>query len=75
MTLTYGSLFAGIGGIDLGLDRAGMRCVWQVERDEFCRLVLAKHWPDAQRFDDVRTFVTGEPEPAMQVDVICGGFP
>jgi DNA (cytosine-5)-methyltransferase 1 len=73
MPMTFGSLFAGIGGFDLGLERAGMTCKWQVETDDYASRVLAKHWPDVPRHDDVRTFPTAARDWA--VDVICGGFP
>ena len=56
MALTFGSLFAGIGGFDLGFERAGMQCRWQVENDPFANRVLAKHWPNVRRWPDVRTF-------------------
>lgn len=72
--LSFGSLFAGIGGFDLGFERAGMTCSWQVEIDPFCRKVLAKHWPHVRRHDDVQTFPP-EPVEDWRVDVICGGFP
>ena len=70
--LTFGSLFAGIGGFDLGFERAGMVCKWQVEIDDFCNKVLAKHWPAVTRYRDVRECGQHNLEP---VDVICGGFP
>ncbi len=52
--LTVGELFAGIGGIGLGLERAGMTVKWQVELDDYATKVLEKHWPDVARFRDVR---------------------
>src|SRR6185312_5367478 len=67
-----GSLFAGIGGFDLGFERAGFKTIWQVEIDSFCRRVLAKHFPEAERFEDVRDCGKHNLRP---VDVICGGFP
>src|SRR5512139_2392629 len=70
--LTVGSLFSGIGGLELGLERAGMAVRWQVEIDPYCRKVLAKHWPDVARYEDVRDVGRHNLEP---VDLICGGFP
>lgn len=69
--MTFGSLFSGIGGMDLGLELAGWECAWQVEIDGFCRDVLSRHWPDVKRYEDVRS-VGPELEP---VDLIAGGFP
>ena len=72
--MTFGSLFAGIGGFDLGLERAGMECRWQVEIDDYASRVLAKHWPHVARWGDVRTFPPGSPD-EWRVDLICAGVP
>lgn len=72
MPLTFGSLFSGIGGMDLGLERAGMQCRWQVEINPFCRQVLAKHWPEVPKYEDITQLTGDELQP---VDVLAGGFP
>lgn len=66
-------LFSGIGGFSLGLERAGMETVAFCEVDQFCRKVLAKHWPNTRIHDDVRT-LDGK-EYRGTIDVVCGGFP
>lgn len=68
------SLFSGIGGLDLGLERAGMTIAGQVEIDPWCRTVLAKHWPEVPRHDDVRT-AAGWWRGRRAPDLVCGGFP
>lgn len=52
--LTYGSLFAGVGGADIGFDNAGWECKFQVEWDKHCQSVLKKQWPNVPKFEDVR---------------------
>lgn len=87
---TVGSLFSGIGGIDLAAERAGMLVIWQCEIDPFCNKVLAKRWPDVKRYGDVRGIRgpynsgsgdlvqsggQGEVQTIEAPDVIVGGFP
>ena len=67
------SLFAGIGGFDLAAEWMGWDTIVQVEIDEWCRKVLAKNFPHAKRFADIKQF-DGKPH-AGSVDLICGGFP
>lgn len=68
--MRIGSCFAGVGGLELGLEWAGAgRTEWQCEINPRAREVLAKHWPDAQRFDDMATL---QPPPC---ELLCGGFP
>ena len=70
--LTVGSLFSGIGGLDLGLERAGMRVIWQSEIDDYASRVLKKHWPKVPNYGDIKTINWADVPPT---DVICGGYP
>jgi len=66
------SLFAGIGGFDLGFQRAGFEIVAHVERDAKCRELLADKWPNAVALDDVCTAGAHNLPPC---DVVTFGFP
>lgn len=70
--MKVGSLFSGIGGLDLGLERAGMTVAWQAEVDPYCCRVLEKHWPDVPNLGDVTTI---DWKKVPRVDLICGGYP
>jgi DNA (cytosine-5)-methyltransferase 1 len=72
MTLTFGSLFAGVGGFDMGFEQAGWDCKFQVEWDKNCRTILDKHWPDVGKWGDIRN-VDGRFLPP--VDCIIFGSP
>ena len=70
--ITVGSLFSGIGGLDLGLERAGMKVIWQAEIDDFCSLILKKHWPEVPNLGDVSAI---DWNTVSRPDVLAGGFP
>jgi DNA (cytosine-5)-methyltransferase 1 len=72
MTLTVGSLFSGIGGLDLGLERAGMKVIWQSEIDPYCCKILRKHWPEVPNHGNIKEINWQTVE---RPDVICGGYP
>ena len=79
--MIHGSLFSGIGGFDLGFQRAGIETAWQVEIDPYCRRVLARHFPEAERFHDITRAALWDDERfrlinrLAAVDVLSGGFP
>lgn len=60
--MNVGSVCTGVGGLDLGLERAGMRVAWQCEADEKCRAVLARHWPGVPCWPDL-TDLCKQPAP------------
>ena len=76
--MTGVSLFAGVGGFDLAMQRQGVRVVASVEIDKKCNEVLAKHFPDATQFDDVTTVKGSDLIGAgfnSSRGIIAGGFP
>lgn len=71
--LSHGSLFSGIGGFDLAAKWMNWINVFQCEKDEWCRKILAKNFPQSKQFADIKDF-DGK-EYTGTIDVISGGFP
>ena len=72
LPMNFGSLFSGIGGLDLGLERAGFKCLWQSEIDPYASRVLKKHWPDTPNLGDINDI---DWRTVPTVDLVCGGYP
>lgn len=70
--LRVASFFSGIGGLELGLERAGCTVTFQCEVKPFCLKILEQHWPEVPRHTDIRK-VTNEEIPDS--DVWTAGFP
>ena len=70
--LTFGSIASGIGGFDLGFERAGMICKWQIEIDDYRRKILAQHWPHVKQYADAKRYKEYN---LQTVDLIVGGIP
>lgn len=70
--LTHGSLFAGLGMIDYGLQAVGFGTLWQVERDRYCLDVLRLRWPGVRKLTEIKDCGRHNLEPAT---IISGGFP
>ncbi len=68
----FGSVFTGIGGFDLGIERAGWKAAWQIENDQYCNRIMKGMFPDVPKHGDIRTVDTGR---LGRVQLICGGFP
>jgi len=71
--ITHGSLFSGIGGFDLAAQWNDWENIFQCEKDEWCRKVLAKNFPNTNRFEDIKEFNAKKYNGT--IDVISGGFP
>ena len=70
--ITIGSLFSGIGGLESVLEAAGMKTIWQCERDPYARAILAQNFPGVPCYDDITRL---DPDAIERPELLCGGFP
>jgi len=72
VSYSVASFFSGIGGLDLGLERAGFTVRFQCEVKPFCREILRQHWPDMPLDDDIRRL---DDASIPEAEVWAAGFP
>lgn len=72
MSYTVASFFSGIGGLDLGLERAGFEVRFQCEVKPFCRDILRQHWPNLPLDSDIRKLDDAD---IPEADIWAAGFP
>ena len=70
--MTVGSLFSGVGGIEIGFEREGFKTLWFIENDLYCQAVLRKRFPEAKIYGDIKEVDFGA---IQKPDVLTGGFP
>jgi len=70
--LTVGSLFSGIGGIEIGFEKEGFKSEWFVEIEPYAQEVLRKRFPRTKIYEDI-TQVDFRTVP--KIDILTGGFP
>jgi len=69
---SIGSLFSGIGGIEIGFENAGFKTIWFVENDPYAQKILNKQFLTAQIYGDIKNL---DFKSVPKVDIITGGFP
>ncbi|MBE7439333.1 MAG: DNA (cytosine-5-)-methyltransferase [Spirochaetales bacterium] len=70
-SFTFIDLFAGIGGMRLGLEKAGGECVFSSEKDAFCQKTYSANFPG-----DIAGDITAlDPESIPDHDLLAAGFP
>lgn len=70
--MTHGSLFSGIGGFDLGFERAGIKTLWQVENDARCCEWLRHNFPGTALLGDIKDCGRHN---LPWVDIVSAGVP
>ena len=69
-------LFSGIGGFSIGLEKVGFNTIAFCEKEDYCRMLLQKHWKGVKIYNDIKECKGKEiKETYGRVDILTGGFP
>lgn len=70
--MNVGSLFSGIGGIEIGFEREGFKTEWFIENNLYCQTILKKQFPGTIIYGDITKINFAD---LPRVDILTGGFP